>query len=115
MTATVVHMYACVGTEGPRMYNKLKDQYIDAANSPISICIDYVQPYNSTQHSTGVIGIMYDDLDDRNKGKLAYMRPIILLPGPRKVTRVAPYIRRLLQRLHQMSERNERPVRIRER
>lgn len=44
--------------------------------------LDWVQPYNRTQHSTGILGISCSSLGDAHKSRQSNIRPLAIIPGP---------------------------------
>ncbi|EFJ48375.1 hypothetical protein VOLCADRAFT_104765 [Volvox carteri f. nagariensis] len=52
-------------------------------SSIYDIGIDWIAPYNSTQHSIGILFIRCADMDPHNKGKIWNQGVIAIIPGPR--------------------------------
>lgn len=55
--------------------------------------IDWITPYNSTQHSIGLIFIRCADVDPRNKGKCWNQHVIAIIAGPKAPETIDPIMR----------------------
>ncbi|GFR53095.1 hypothetical protein Agub_g15806, partial [Astrephomene gubernaculifera] len=71
-----------------------KDGVIFQHDSSIyDIGIDWITPYNSTQHSVGIVFIRCADVNPRDKGKSWNQHVIAIIPGPRIPSTLNPYMK----------------------
>ncbi|EFJ44542.1 hypothetical protein VOLCADRAFT_95128 [Volvox carteri f. nagariensis] len=68
-------------------------------SSIYDISIDWIAPYNSTQHSIGILFIRCADMDPHNKGKIWNQRVIAIIPGPRMPSVLHPYLQPIVDDL----------------
>jgi len=102
------------GSEAERMLQELGEDFISMLNSIIEILADWVEPYSTATHSTGVIGIRYMDVDAANMGKSEFVKPLLIIPGPRKPLKLRPYLIRTLLVLMAMGK-GTKSIRVTER
>ncbi|EFJ39535.1 hypothetical protein VOLCADRAFT_100848 [Volvox carteri f. nagariensis] len=68
-------------------------------SSIYDIGIDWIAPYNSTQHSIGILFICCADMDPHNKGKIWNQGVIAIIPGPRMPSVLHPYLQPIVDDL----------------
>ncbi|GIM12301.1 hypothetical protein Vretimale_15674 [Volvox reticuliferus] len=96
------------GAPGSSMWKGAWVQRLQQYNSGIALSpdssiydigIDWITPYNSTQHSVGVIFLRCADVNPRDKGKRWNQHVIGIIPGPKMPENLSPYMELIVQDL----------------
>lgn len=85
---------------------KVKSEAIaaDADSSVYDIGIDWIAPYNSTQHTIGLVFLRCADVNPRDKGKSWNQHVIGIIPGPKMPENLNPYMQVIVDELLRLCE-----------
>lgn len=79
--AKVPGSYWCA-SEYARLCSKLDCDILDGKHGMFELHLDWVQPWSSTLHSTGILGISCSSLSDEDRSKDFNIVPLAVFPGP---------------------------------
>jgi hypothetical protein len=110
-------MHCCfrTGTEAKRLLEVLGDSWNSIDSAMIELLIDWLQPFKGSSYSVGVAGIRVMDLEDRHRGKAAFVKPLFVIPGKYKPKIIRPYLLRFLLRLKQLHADDDACIKVTER
>ena len=85
--------------EAKRIDARLGGALFHPDNSGYEIGMDWAQPYDFKQHSTGVVCIRSVDIPHAHRSKARFCFPVAILPGPKEPSRIEPYLEPLFKEL----------------
>jgi len=103
------------GSEATRLAEKLGVQWSSSNTSLVEFLLDWVNPFKGSSYTVGVLGVRFADIGNRHRGKSRFIKPLIIIPGPRKPKLLQPYIMRTLLRLKELYEVEDKVILVTER
>lgn len=85
-----------LGEDHPLMAQSSQDVSI------YDLFLDWVEPYSSVAHATGILCITCADIDPRNKGKNFNVRPVLIIPGPHQPKNMNTFLSPLLREAREL-------------
>ena len=84
------------------MKNALGQEFVNRKNGCVELLLDWVTPFNHCFHSTGILGVRYMDVYDRDRSKSSMIKLLAIITGPRMPNNIRPYLLNTLKTLRAM-------------